>query len=586
MGLIDRSEVELAARLVAESRASAQLAVDTLTEQGTEGAPGRRRGCSWPRPRWSQGDAATARRMAQDARAAFTAQRRAGVGGGGPARRPCAPPAWRGNARRTCSDAARAAAHTSRPRASPGRPRTLASSRPRRLELGRPEVARRELALASRARHSGPVELRVRAWHAVALLRLADGNRRGAGAALLAGVRLLEHYRAALGATELRAHASSHGTELDPAGPRSLAVDDGDAERRARVGRALARRLASACVPSAHRTMLAGGGAERAAGGGRRARGRGAGRPAHRRAPATPGRPRGAGTHRARHAPGRGLAFLAPSPRARELRQRGGTRAGRDRRARRRCSMHAVVVAGRCAPSPAGLGRPGGASELEALRFSLRRLALSARRAAVRWRQPPMPAASAPNSSMGCSSPRWPPTSATGRSVMVPTGGLHAVPWSVLPTCAGRSVTVAPSAAAVAAGQRRHPTRGAGRRRPRRRARAAGCARRRSARWPAATPRPAGSPVPAATCRAVCAALDGPTLAHVAAHGRFRADNPLFSCLQLADGPLTVYDLEALKQAPRDARAVRVRLGAVGRPAGRRADGAGVGRVRVWAPAR
>jgi len=54
-----------------------------------------------------------------------------------------------------------------------------------------------------------------------------------------------------------------------------------------------------------------------------------------------------------------------------------------------------------------------------------------------------------------------------------------------------------------------------------------------------------------ATIRAVLAALDGAEVAHVAAHGRFRADNPLFSALVLADGPLTVYDLERLRRAPR-----------------------------------
>jgi CHAT domain-containing protein len=36
----------------------------------------------------------------------------------------------------------------------------------------------------------------------------------------------------------------------------------------------------------------------------------------------------------------------------------------------------------------------------------------------------------------------------------------------------------------------------------------------------------------------------------VAAHGTFRADNPLFSCLRMADGPLTVHDLERLKAPP------------------------------------
>ena len=55
----------------------------------------------------------------------------------------------------------------------------------------------------------------------------------------------------------------------------------------------------------------------------------------------------------------------------------------------------------------------------------------------------------------------------------------------------------------------------------------------------------------AATVQATLAAFDGAALAHVAAHGMFRADNPLFSSLRLADGPLTVYDLEGIGHAPR-----------------------------------
>jgi CHAT domain-containing protein len=39
-------------------------------------------------------------------------------------------------------------------------------------------------------------------------------------------------------------------------------------------------------------------------------------------------------------------------------------------------------------------------------------------------------------------------------------------------------------------------------------------------------------------------------LVHFAAHGTFRADSPLFSALELDDGPLTVYDLERLQRAP------------------------------------
>ncbi|GAA2644914.1 hypothetical protein GCM10010399_93530 [Dactylosporangium fulvum] len=50
---------------------------------------------------------------------------------------------------------------------------------------------------------------------------------------------------------------------------------------------------------------------------------------------------------------------------------------------------------------------------------------------------------------------------------------------------------------------------------------------------------------------AVLGALDGADLAHVAAHGLFRSDNPLFSALRLVDGPLTVYDLERLARPPR-----------------------------------
>ena len=39
-------------------------------------------------------------------------------------------------------------------------------------------------------------------------------------------------------------------------------------------------------------------------------------------------------------------------------------------------------------------------------------------------------------------------------------------------------------------------------------------------------------------------------MVHLACHGSFRSDNPLFSTLALADGPLTVYDLERVDQMP------------------------------------
>ena len=48
----------------------------------------------------------------------------------------------------------------------------------------------------------------------------------------------------------------------------------------------------------------------------------------------------------------------------------------------------------------------------------------------------------------------------------------------------------------------------------------------------------------------MCRLLTSSQTAHIACHGRFRADNPLFSSLQLADGPLNVYDLQRLDRAP------------------------------------
>jgi CHAT domain-containing protein len=53
-----------------------------------------------------------------------------------------------------------------------------------------------------------------------------------------------------------------------------------------------------------------------------------------------------------------------------------------------------------------------------------------------------------------------------------------------------------------------------------------------------------------AVAERVMAAMDGASLVHMAAHGTFRADSPLFSAIELDDGPLTVYDLERLNRAP------------------------------------
>jgi CHAT domain-containing protein len=63
---------------------------------------------------------------------------------------------------------------------------------------------------------------------------------------------------------------------------------------------------------------------------------------------------------------------------------------------------------------------------------------------------------------------------------------------------------------------------------------------------------PAATSFSAATSRVddVLAALEGSRVAHLACHGRFRVDNPMFSSLELADGAVTVFDLEKLERAP------------------------------------
>jgi hypothetical protein len=139
--------------------------------------------------------------------------------------------------------------------------------------------------------------------------------------------------------------------------------------------------------------------------------------------------------------------------------------------------------------------------------------------------------------------------------VLVPTGELHAVPWPALPSCAARALSVAPSAALWlrAARARDGGTHAAAQARLLLAAGpglpdAAAEVQRLAARHPAATALLGAD----ARVSAVAAALESADRAHIASHGVFRADNPLFSSLQLADGPLTVYDLERLRASPRE----------------------------------
>src|SRR6266542_3873256 len=148
--------------------------------------------------------------------------------------------------------------------------------------------------------------------------------------------------------------------------------------------------------------------------------------------------------------------------------------------------------------------------------------------------------------------------------VLVPPAELQALPWSALPICAKRQLTVAPSAAMwlraarAADGDRpgggRPDGDGPGRARPAGVLLAAGPGLDGAEAEIADLAALYGvTPLtgPDATVEAALAGLDGAAVAHIAAHGRVRRDNPLFSALDLADGPLTVYDLERLARAPR-----------------------------------
>src|SRR5664279_2749227 len=80
------------------------------------------------------------------------------------------------------------------------------------------------------ARFAGPADARSRAWLAEALLHKADGRRSAAKRAVSSGLRALENYQLTLGATELRAHVSVHRGAIAQVGLR-MALEDGNARR-------------------------------------------------------------------------------------------------------------------------------------------------------------------------------------------------------------------------------------------------------------------------------------------------------------------------------------------------------------------
>jgi hypothetical protein len=128
------------------------------------------------------------------------------------------------------------------------------------------------------------------------------------------------------------------------------------------------------------------------------------------------------------------------------------------------------------------------------------------------------------------------------RLVVVPTGALGALPWTNLPSLRGRPVVVAPSASAWLTAQR-GPARSVGSV-----VVVAGPDLARSDEevlgigrcWPSAAVLDSTN----GRRQQLVQALTSSGLVHVAAHGQHQAENPLFSSIRMADGPVFAYELD------------------------------------------
>lgn len=410
------------------------------------------------------------------------------------------------------------------------------------LDRGQDSEGCRILAQASLARRRGPALLRSRACYAEALIRLASGNPGSASRMARSGLHVLDEHRATLGATDLRAYASGHRGELAALGLR-IAIASGHVGRVlawAEQGRArhllsrparppddpaLAAALSRLRVTVAEIEELRRAGRHNAALVNRQAALERQIRDHCRRQPyRSAGNPVPA-VSVAKLAAALGEAVLI------EFIHLDGV-------------LHAVaMVDGRARLREVGALAPV-QDLVERVAFALRRLARhhisdGSKAAAISALQH---ATGQLDAMLIAPFARR----LDGRPlVVIPTGPLQSLPWSVLRSCGDRPVTIAPSAALWYAAQRRG-TRAQGQV-------TVACGpglpgARAEAEAVAAIHRTTALLGAAATVQAVTERLSEAGLVHLAAHGHVRADNPLFSSLRLADGPLTVFDLERLER--------------------------------------
>ena len=414
------------------------------------------------------------------------------------------------------------------------------------LELGRRDEAERHLAAAASIRR-GPVPTRAAGWLAEALRAQAANRPDRMLAACRQGLDALDVLRLMLGASELRAQVTVHGSEL-------AALAQRHAARSGRPRRLLAWserwRATAQAVPAVRPLADAELNASLAALRSvtrQLADARSQGRPSaslqreqHRLEGMVRGsalRARGpAGTSRTAFRPEDLLAELTEAQALLiEIVDIDG-------------DLHVLACEGsRVRQFPAGRASDA-VRAAEFARFALRRLARS---------RPGDDPASA-LTVLAAAGPKLEEAllgpaarhlgNGDGPVIIVPPGRLQTIPWAILPALRDRVVSVAPSAVAWM------------------RARAAPPPEHRHvtlARGPGLVSDGAEVPMIArlyddvtvlsdgeATAEKVLCALDGSWLAHIAAHGTFRADSPLFSSLRMHDGPLTVYDFEQLQRAP------------------------------------
>jgi tetratricopeptide (TPR) repeat protein len=406
------------------------------------------------------------------------------------------------------------------------------------LSRGRAIDADHHLERAARSRRRRPPLTRSVAWLARALQADAHGNTRATLAACARGLDALDEHQMTLGATELRAYGTAHGAELALIAQRD-ALRRGDAHRLLLWSeRWRATALAIRNTPLRHDRELAAELSalrnvtrlletdEMAA-----ARRHALERERRRLEAAVQARTRRSPGSRMREAGELDLDALFDElgdTRLIELVEVDGV-------------LHAIIVADR----RVRLHTVGSVPEREVQmsRFVLRRFAYGPPRSGdelvLAHRGTALESAllGSVAAELG-----------DGPVVVVPPGRLRAVPWTLMPSLRDRIVTVAPSASTWLRARRKRP--------PLRRrvalvvgpGLATGGAEivQLRPRYPQAELLGQGS----ATAERVLSALDGAWLAHIAAHGTFRADNPLFSSIQLDDGPLTVHDFERLGRAP------------------------------------